>query len=359
MSEFQVHTPSAAFDTVVLDVTPGYRSRQVQDALSDLILHLLERGYQIFLCVTTDPILLQAEDYRHPGITYLRGNGPPTAAILAEHPALRAPSTLWVTDDAHLQLWIRQEGLPFAFPEQHVVSFAPDLALNGYSHLAALLDPTASTLRDVAAFLVERRREKAAGALLVGFGGPPESGFEQFAVHLRRQVESDGHPLVELLDLSAFLHVSEEPEPTPGPWRDEAAGRWLMATILDPLRAGQRVYLESRPAQAPRDFDAHFPLFLSEESIVLVLGEMLFAPPVRDRLDVSVLLEVAPRETTRRLYEIPEGEPVDAKFTDQYLAGQGGRYRAYLEGNQVEQRSTLIVDANRPRAFVLRPRANA
>jgi hypothetical protein len=98
---------------------------------------------------------------------------------------------------------------------------------------------------------------------------------------------------------------------------------------------------------------------LSEESIVLVLGELLFAPPVRERLDVPILLEVSPRETTRRLYEIAAGEAFDAKFIRQYLAGQGGRYRDYLERNQVLQRSTLSIDANRAVSLSIRRRASA
>lgn len=361
MSDFEVQSPSARFTAVVVDIAPGYGSRPVQDALSDLILHLLERGYQIFLCVTTDPSRLQGESFEHPAITYLRDGGPPTAETLAKYPELRAATTLWVTDDAQLQAWIRQEGLPFAFPAQRLLSFAPSLALTGYSELATLLDPTTTTLHDVATFLGEHRHEKRAGALLVGIGGPPASGFERFAVQLKRDVEAEITPLVELLDLAAFLRTSDEALTAPdgGPWRNAAAGQWVMETVLTPLAAGHRVYLETRPPAVPRDFEAHFPLFLSEESIVLVLGELLFAPPVRDCLDISILLEVSPRETTRRLYEIADGQAFHEKFVQQYLAGQGGRYRDYLERHQVVQHSTLSIDANRALALSIRPRANA
>lgn len=346
---------------MVLDIAASYRTRQEQEAMSDLILHLLERGYQIFLGISTDAELLQGETFEHPRITYLRDSLPPSGALLKTYPALRASSTLWVTDDARLQDWIRAEGLAFAFPAQRSVSFAPGLALDGYGGLAALLDPTAGTLRDVSGFLIGRRSEKRSGALLVGIGGPPESGFQRFAVQLKRQLESDGAALVELLDLSAFLPASEDTPGTDqsGPWREAGAGQWLLDAVLQPLGAGRRVYIERRPAPAPKDFDAHFPLFLAEESIVLVLAEMLFVPPVRDFLDVSILLQVSPTETTRRLYEIPPGEAFDPKFTEQYLAGQGGRYREYLERHDVVRRSTLCLDANRPLALVLRARADA
>jgi len=361
VTDFSTQSPVSAITAVVLDVSPGYQSRDVQEALTDLVLHLLERGYQIFLGVTTDPSLLQVEDFAQPGITYLRERLPPSAALLAQHAALREPTTLWITDDAPLQGWIRQEGLPFAFPALREVSFAPDFAFNGYGDLAAMLDPTVNTLRDISQFIMERRLAKLSGALLVGIGGPPESGFQRFMVQLKPQLESDGAALVDFLDLTAFLRSSDD-KPAPGGnglWRDAAAGQWLLDTVLSPLATGGRVYVERRPAPAPKDFDAHFPLFLSEESIVLVMGEMLFAPPIRDMLDVSILLEVSARETTRRLYEIPAGEDFPAKFLEQYLAGQGGRYRDYLERHQVVQRSTLGIDANRPLAFTIRPRANA
>jgi hypothetical protein len=366
VTELTAHSPVSALTAVVLDVAPGYRSRDVQEALTDLVLHLLERGYQIFLCVTTDPSMLQVEDFEQPGITYLREPLPPSAVLLAKHPALRAPTTLWITDDAGLQGWIQQAGLPFAFPAQRLVSFALDAAPAGYSDLAALLDPTANTLRDISRFIIERRAAKPKGALLVGIGGPPESGFQRFTVQLKPQLESDGAPLVEFLDLTPFLRSSEDETP-PGPsggerhgiWKDGSSGQWLMDTILKPLMAGGRVYFERRPKEAPKDFDAHFPLFLSEESIVLVMGEMLFAPPVRDALDVSILLEVSPAETTRRLYELPPGETFHPKFLAQYLAGQGGRYRDYLERFQVLRHSTLGIDANRPLALTICPRANA
>lgn len=361
MTAFTAYSPVSAFTTVVLDIASSYRTRQEQEAMSELILHLLERGYQIFLGISTDAALLQGETFEHPDITFLRDSLPPHTALLEKYPALRAPSTLWVTDNARLQDWIRRQGLAFAFPAQRSVSFAPSLALDGYGGLAAMLDPTASTLRDVSSFLIGRKSEKRNGVLLVGIGGPPESGFQRFAVQLKRQLESDGAALVELLDLAAFLPASEDLSDTGqnGPWRDTAAGQWLVDTVLEPLTAGQRVYIQQRPAPAPKDFDAHFPLFLAEESIVLTLAEMLFVPPVRDFLDVSILLEVSKTETTRRLYEMPPGEAFDPKFTEQYMAGQGGRYREYLERHDVVRRSTLRLDANRPLAIVLHSRVDA
>ncbi|HUJ73653.1 MAG TPA: hypothetical protein VL359_02300, partial [bacterium] len=101
------------------------------------------------------------------------------------------------------------------------------------------------------------------------------------------------------------------------------------------------------------DFHAHFPLFISEESVVLVLGEMLFVPPVRELLHLAVLVEVTPGETARRLFELPEHEPFDPKFTTQYMEKEGARYRGYLERNAVREGADLHVDGNVPLAFRL------
>jgi hypothetical protein len=85
--------------------------------------------------------------------------------------------------------------------------------------------------------------------------------------------------------------------------------------------------------------------------VVIFLGEMLFVPDIMGYLDVSLLLELTPTESARRLYEMPAGESFDPKFTAQYLEKEGGRYSAYLERNGVGQRVDIRIDANRPTGF--------
>jgi hypothetical protein len=351
------YPPATAFRTVVLDVAPAYRSVREQEAVSDLILHLLERGYQIFLCCTTAREQFDAESFAQPGLRLLREPMPPGEGLLRREAALTAPGTLWITDDDALQQWIREAGLAFAFPGQRAVSFAPDAAVGTLQELAAVLDPTADALRAVVAAVASARARKPGGALLVGVGGAPASGFERFAVALKRELETTGFPLAELVDLAPFLTTAGEPGAAAGglPWRDAGGGKWLLDAILKPLVAGQRIYLERRPPQAPRDFEAHFPLFIAEDAVVVLLGEMPFVPPLRDCFDVTVLLELSPEEAARRLFEIPEGEKGDPTFTEQYLAAEGRVYGNYLAAHHVVEGASVRIDANRPRAFFLRP----
>ncbi len=352
------HSPpaadAAAVRTIVVDVAEAGGSHDVQDALTDFVWHALERGYQIVLASSTSPKALADEDFTHPQLKFLTEPLPPGPEVLAAHPELAAPGTLWVTDHAPLQLWVRERGLPFAFLAQQVSALAPGLPVGTFSALATLLDPSLQTLQHVAAQIERARIDKTHGPLLVGIGGPPGSSIAQVAVQLKRTLESGPAPVVELLDLSSFLASTDVPPPAGAePWLDAAAGRWLIEHVLGPAAAGQRIYLEQRPDAAPRDFDAHFPFFVAEEAIVLVLGEMLFVEPIRSLLDLSILVEVSPTETTRRVYEIEVGEPFDPQFTKLYMSREGHRYWEYLRNNHVLEQADVRINGDRPTALRL------
>ena len=357
MSGFPAVSPVAAFRTVVLDVAPAYRSEADQDAVGDFILHLLERGYQIFLCSTTAAEQFRAETYAQPGLRFLTDALPPSQDLLSREPALIASDTLWVTDDGALKEWARNTGLAHVFPGEKSASFAPGLPVGSLQELAALLDPTAATLREAAHLIAQAREKRPKGALLVGVGGPPGSDFQRFAVALQRELEAGLAPLVQLIDLASLMVTTGDMTQTSSdaPWRDPRTRDWFMEAVISRLLAEERVYFERLPLQAPRDFEPHIPLFIAEETIVLLLGEMPFVPPLRDKLDALVLLEVSPRESARRLFELPEGETVDPKFTAQYLAAEGKHYKTYLETHHVREAATVRIDANRPHAFFLSP----
>jgi hypothetical protein len=209
---------------------------------------------------------------------------------------------------------------------------------------------------DLVEAIAAKRRGMTRKSLLVGLGGPVLSGYQAFALDLKRDLELAGHPLVELLDLSPFLHASDDesaPPPQPGFWRERRAGEWLLRDVLGPIHAGRQVYVERLPPEAPPAFAAHLPLYLSEESVVLAFAEMLFVPEVRALLDLSILLDVSPKETTRRLYEMPDDEEFDPKFIEQYLAHDGKAYGEYLRTYRVEAQVDVRIDANRRSAFTL------
>lgn len=344
---------------VALDIAGARQSHERQDDLSEFIWHLLERHYHMYLFSTDANEDLADEDFEHPRLSFLREEMPPGSDLLEAHPELTDPHTLWVTDHAPLQHWLRDSGLGFLY----LAAAGSERPAGGehlkrLSELSTLLDPTALLLRDVGAMIGDIRRFRPKGALLVGLGGPPRSGFQQLAVDLRRQLQDNGHELVELMDLSSLMRSTEalldEGGTAGGMWASPEVGQWLHEAVLEPLRAGEPVYVERRPEQLPRDFDAHFPLYISEESIVLMFAELLFTPEVAGSLDLSILLEVSPEETTRRLYEIPPNEErFDPKFTEQYMKREGRIYQDYLRRNQVREKAGIRVDANRSSAFWL------
>ncbi|HKI98059.1 MAG TPA: hypothetical protein VKB51_06250 [bacterium] len=342
---------------VALDVAGAGHSHDRQNDLSEFIWHLLERHYQMYIFSSNTDEDLAGEDFAHPQLVFLREEMPPTKALLEAHPQLLAPETVWITDDAQLQAWIRAAGLPFMYLEHHGHDLAGGHHLPHLSELSALLNPTALLLRDLTAMVDDVRRFRPQGALLVGIGGPPQSGYREFTLDLRALLQDAGHDLVELMDVSSLMRPMEALLEGDGdladPWVSPEAGRWLCEAVLAPLRAGEPVFVEKRPANLPADFDAHFPLYLSEASVVLLFAELVFTQEVAEALDLSILLEVSSDETTRRLYEIPGGERFDPKFTEQYLKREGRIYNDYLQRNRVRERASIRVDANRPGAFQL------
>ncbi len=345
---------------VALDIAGAGQTYERQDDLSEFIWHLLERHYRIYLFSTVEDDDLSREDFAHPRLTFLRDEMPPSQAVLQAHPGLQEAETLWITDDPAVQAWIHAAGLPFMYLQHGPRPPRGGQHLPRLSELSAMLQPTALLLHDLTAMVADVRRFRPQGALLVGIGGPPMSGFQQFALDLRAQLQAAGHPLVELLDLSSLLvsseRVLEQGPQEAGPWVSAAAGRWLREEVLAPLRAGRAVFVEQAPKALPADFGAHFPLYLSEASVVLVFAELLFTTELAEALDLAILLELAPEEATRRLYEIPTGERFDPRFTQQYLSREGRIYQDYLARNRVRERASVRIDANHAGAFFLAER---
>ena len=341
---------------VALDIAGARQSYDRQDNLSEFIWHLLERHYRIYLFSSDKDEDLAGEDFAHNRLVFLREEMPPSQALLEAHPELLKPATLWITDDPQLQRWIHEAGLAFMHLEHGKQSLPGGQHLVRLSELSALLQPTTLLLRDLTVMVDDVRRFRPQGALLVGVGGPPRSGFQQFAVDLRTHLQDSGHELVELLDLSSLMHSTEallERGGSGSPWVSAEAGRWLREAVLAPLRAGKAVYVEHKPDALPADFGPHFPLYISEASVLLIFAEQALTQDVAEALDISILLEVSADETTRRLYEIPPDERFDPKFTNQYLTREGRIYQEYLDRNHVRERASIRIDANREGAFFL------
>ncbi len=361
--EDAVATVLPAVTALVVDVAAAKQSHAQQDALTDFVWHMLERDYQIYLCSSTTkdggPDELRGQSFAHRGLTWLPGAMPPSKAQLGQFPALAAATTLWISDDTAIESWVRQLGLPFVSLGRGTASFSDRLQLAGWGELAGLLDPTAQTVRQVAEAIAELRRTRPPGPILVGIGGPPASGFESFALELKRTLESGPLTLVDLLDLSGFVSIGKprsggQPAAGGGFPRD-AGDKWLVERVLHPLAAGEAVYVEQASDVVPEEFRHHFPMYLSPESIVLVLGEAVFQRAIRDLLHLAVLVEVGAAETARRLFEIPDGETFDEAFVEQYLERDGREYNEYLAQNQVIARADLRIDGNSAKRFTTLP----
>ena len=344
---------------VALDVADRNQSKEHQETLAELILYLLERSYQVFLWTSRAKDDFGDEEFTHALLTILTEQPPFPQQILADNPVLSTKNVLWVTESAEVQALLTAQDALFCYLQRSSEE-AGGFKLSSLGELTQLLNPTRELLLKIEACLRERQAAKGHAPLLVGIGGPPMSGYPRFALELKQFLEGAGFDLVEMLNLNPLMAHADQEAPLKGEgslWIDDGAREWLLAQVLRPLGAGHRIYLETMPKQLPADFSGHFPIHVTEESVLLVLGEMLFVPPVTEWLDLRLLLDVAPAEITRRLFEIPRYEPFDAKFEEQYLQHEGRQYSDYLQRFDVVRRIDYRIDANNPDAFL--PHAQA
>lgn len=341
---------------VCLDISGSNTSYARQDEITNLAWFLLDSNYQIYLFSSNQKEDLTGEKFQHPRLQFMPQPMPPVTGAAQLEPLLLTGNTLWVSDSPDMHSWFEAHDLKFAYSRSNKAFGSRGLRIGSLGDLVALFNTRAQVLREVGAEIVRRRNLKGGGPYLVGVAGPPLSQYQQFTVDLKGVLEALDCPVVDLLEMSSLLWSSEgqgDPLSAQGPWRTEAACHWFSEEILRPLHQGNRVFLETLPDGVPRDFEVHLPLFLSEDSVVLLLGTMILIPAITEKLDSSVLLEVSIQETTRRVYEIPASETFDEKFLTQYLAHEGGRYKSYMEAHKVKQNATLRVNAERPHALVL------
>ena len=341
---------------VCLDISGSNTSYARQDEITNLAWFLLDSNYQIYLFSSNQKEDMAGEKFQHPRLQFMPQPMPPVPGAAPLEPLLLTGNTLWVSDSPDMHKWFEAHDLMFAYSRANKAFGSRGFRIGSLADLVALFNTRAQVLRKVGAEIVRRRNLKGGGPYLIGVAGPPLSQYQQFTVDLKGNLEALDCPVVDLVDMSSLLLPSEgrgDPPSAQGPWRTEEVAHWFTEEILSPLHLGNRVFMETLPDGIPRDFEVHLPLFLSEQSVVLLLGETILIPAITEKLDLSVLLEVSLQETTRRMYEIPASETFDEKFVTQYLAGEGGRYKSYMEAHKVKQNATLRVNAEQPHALVL------
>ena len=346
--------------SVALDTATSSVSYQSQDEITDLIGILLSRGYKVYLFSTGNSEKLLKEDFSYPNLVFLTSEMPPARLDLESHPELLDEATLWFTDDPTLQRWIAECGMRQVNLSEPPTAFGGAMRIGKISELGILLDPTSILLGEIVRVVDDFSENREQSPLIIGVGGPPLSEYQKFSLDLKFHLQDAEHDLVELLDLTHLMNTTEEihssGSPPKSPWVNLEAGQWVFREIFRPLRSGSQVYIENVPEGFPEEFSNNLPLYISQKSVLIVFAELLFIPAVSEILDIAVLLEVSPEETTRRLFEIPTSEQIDPKFTRQYLKREGSVYRQYLRENRVEEQATLRVNANKGLAFFLSER---
>ena len=343
---------------LVVDVAGVMDSHESQDAVTEFVWHMLSRDYQIYLCSSTsnDPNAdaFAYEDFAHPHLTWLPGVLPPTREQVEKFPALAAAGTLWITDNVPLQRWVQEGPAAFVSLGAKTASFAESLHIASWGELGNLLDPTTHAARQIADAIAALRSSRP-GAVVVGIGGPPESGIERITLELKRVLEAGIAPLVEVIDVTPLFPDSQPAFAVQPTFPADSPAQWLVRSVLEPLAGGKSLLIEKPPAGLPSDLHNIFPLYLSEESVVLLIGENVFHRAIRPHVHLAILIEIAATETARRLYGIPEGEAFDAALIQQYLERDGRAYQEYLKANQVVDAVDIRLDGSSPRRFKVIP----
>ena len=340
---------------IIIDIHGMNGSHARQEELAETVIALVNRDYRIHIISTDADDDLAAEDFQHANLKYIADEMPPGQETLDKYPGITGHTALWVTDDKGLQRWLATMETP------HVSILAEAngphclAQLGRLSDLTGVLDPTRHLMDDIAQTVASCRASKHGSPLVIGIGGPPGSRYQQFSLDLRNALSAADFPLVELFDMNAVVKTTAqmlEDDGETNDWKLKGAD-WFHTVLIPALRNREPFYQEDCPEALHADYGPYFPLFLSEESILICFGEMPFRPPFTDVIDLDILLELSPQENTRRLYEIPAGETFDPKFIEQFLLREGKVYQQYLETHDVLRRAAIRVNANSENAFYL------
>ncbi|MDH4121404.1 MAG: hypothetical protein OEV94_06860 [Deltaproteobacteria bacterium] len=341
-------------DTIVLDLAESDQDTSRQEETSDVILNLLENQYQIFLFSSNEKQDLSKEHYEHPKLHFLSMSNPPIEALIKEWPALVSPHTLWVSESKDWQRWIGEKGLVLAAQTIHGSPEGLVFRFTRLGELALWLDPTLAAERALAEEMLAWKSQNPGKFMMVGIGGPPLSLYQQLSLGVIHQIERSSEYLVESLNLDPLLIGTAEPKPnTPTGWLNPAYETWFSKSVWEPLTAGKEVFIERFPEDFPPEIQDQAPLFLTPDSLVIATGEMMFFEPFRSRLALGYLVEVTPKETTRRLFELGEDGTFDETFVQQYMTHEGARYQAYMEKERVKSWASRRVSGEHPGVFRL------
>jgi hypothetical protein len=342
----------ATIRSVTIDIADSYSEGNLQDEAAEFILRLISQNYQIYLFSSNPKNSVALEEFEHPNLRFLREPMPPAPDLVEHVKDLVAEHNLWISDDPEIGLWTARHQLPLASRSQPEAAGARNvLRYRTLGEVAAALDSTVRVAAEIARLLPKRDSAAKPKACLIGIGGPPLSGQSDLASAVKQQLEAVGYDLVETLDLSAL----EAEESLQSESASHGRRRSLLDTVTNWLRqakAGESFSVEALPPGFPQQFEAHLPLFVHGESVLIAFGVKPFDGELGSLFDVRVLLELDEQETVRRIYEL-DLQSQDAEAHE--LSYDRREYEAYLTSNRVRERATVRVDANLPGTFVLLP----
>lgn len=343
-------------EILILDVVDRNKSHAEQEAQADFILNALKRNYQVFLFSSRSDDVLSEEKIKTPGLKWMAEKFPFQNTLTKSHPQILSSKAIWVSEDPEIQSWVHSQDVILAATtlKGEILNEQKTVRLRTWNDLLGLIDPSNKVLKTVAGDILDRWENLDSASFLVGISGPPLSGYLEFGLSLAQHLEALGAPLVEWLDLSDLIVGLEEIQTKtkkPDFWKNPKTGSWILDHIILPVKRGERVSIDEKSPDVPDEINHLLPLYYSEESIVLVMGEMLFNPPLNEYFQFNCHMEVSDKEISRRLFEIPQGEHFEEKFTQQYQSKFGVFYQQYLDENRISSRVTARISMEKPGIF--------
>jgi uridine kinase len=196
------------------------------------------------------------------------------------------------------------------------------------------------------------------GPAAVAIDGPDASGKTTLADALVAPLETRGAFVVR-----ASIDDFERPRAeryvrgrfsAKGYYRDSFDYGAFQRLLLDPLTSGASPALvRTRAFDVVADKPiATRPVAVPARGVVLVDGVFLLRPELRDRWNLSILLEVCERETLRRALARAGGDSQELRRLNKarYIAG----YQLYRDDANPEEAAALVIDNNDPANPVIR-----
>jgi len=191
---------------------------------------------------------------------------------------------------------------------------------------------------------IEREIKTLPRPLVLGVNGIDTSGKTVFASSLADYLHSRGIPAT-IINLDDFHNPRDIRYTDMSPrGYTELSFNWEKVRILvEALKRGEPVSAEAHDV----DTDSYFPedFEVTESSVIIVEGVLLYRPPLEELFDYRVFLEISTDEALRRatLRDVPKyGEEFLQKYTDRYIPA----HVLYVNEHKPAEKCNIVIDNN-------------